>query len=82
MQQLSGAPRFDLIARKWHALAQRRFVYYADLYRSGRWTIYYDSRQAFARHMLDVIKAAKTWARLAGEQPPAHNDGDDCLFAA
>ena len=82
MTHLPGAPRLDLIASKWHALAQRRLLYYSELYRSGRWTHYYDSRAQFARHMLDVIKAAKIWAKLAGEQPPADNDGDDFLFAA
>ena len=32
--------------------------------------------------MLDVIKAAKIWAKLAGEAPPADDDDDDFLFAA
>jgi hypothetical protein len=82
MHHLPGAPRFDVIARKWHALAQRRRAYYAELYRSGRWTLYYDSREAFARHMLDVIKVAKIWAKLAGEASPAFDDGDDFLAAA
>ena len=82
MPQAPGPARFDLIARKWHALAIRRLRFYDDLYRSGRWTLYFDSRAQFARHMLDVIKAAKTWAKLAGEQPPADKDGDDFLFAA
>ena len=82
MPQAPGAARFDLIARKWHALAQRRLLYYSELYRSGRWTHYYASRERFARHMLDVIKAAKIWAKLAGEQPPADDGSDDFLFAA
>jgi hypothetical protein len=72
---------FELIARKWHVLALRRLRFYEELYRSGRWTLYYDSRQLFARHMLDVIKAAKIWAKLAGETP-AKDDSDDFLFAA
>ena len=63
MPQLAGTVRFDLIARKWHALAQRRLLYYSELYRSGRWTHYYASREEFAAHMLDVIRAAKIWAR-------------------
>ena len=82
MPHVPGAPRFDLIARKWHALAERRLAFYAELYRSGRWTLYYDSREQFARHMLDVIKAAKVWAKLAGETPRAEDDSDDFLFAA
>ncbi len=84
MPHVPGTARFDLIARKWHALAQRRLDYYEELYRSGRWTLYYGSRQQFARHMLDVIRAAKTWAKLAGEAPPADDgkDKDDFQFAA
>jgi hypothetical protein len=74
--------RFDLIARKWHALALRRLHFYDELYRSGRWTLYYESRQMFAQHMLDVIKAAKIWAKLAGEPPPADKDRDDFQYAA
>jgi hypothetical protein len=82
MTHLPGTARFDLIASKWHALAQRRLLYYSELYRSGRWTHYYASRQLFARHMIDVIKAAKIWAKLAGETPRADDDNDDFLFAA
>jgi hypothetical protein len=82
MPHVPGAARFDLIARKWHALALRRLRFYDELYRSGRWTLYYASRQLFAQHMLDVIKAAKIWAKLANEPPPADKDHDDFLFAA
>jgi hypothetical protein len=80
--QVPGMARFDLIAHKWHALALRRLRFYDELYRSGRWTLYYASRQHFARHMLDVIKAVKIWAKLAGDAPPADDDSDDFLFAA
>jgi hypothetical protein len=82
MPQLAGAVPFDLIARKWHALARKRLLYYSELYRSGRWTHYYASREEFAAAMLDVIKAAKTWARLAGEEPPALSGKDDIKSAA
>jgi hypothetical protein len=82
MPHVPGTARFDVIARKWHALALRRLRYYDELYRTGRWTLYYDSRQLFAQHMLDVIKAAKIWAKLAGERPPSEQDRDDVLSAA
>jgi hypothetical protein len=78
----AGPARFDLIARKWHALALRQLRFYDELYRSGRWRHYYASRAHFARHMLDVIKAAKIWAKLAGDVPPADDDSDNFLFAA
>ncbi len=82
MPHVPGAPRFDLMARKWHALADRRVHYYNELYRSGRWTHYFASRELFALRMLDVIRAAKSWAKLAGEPPPGNDDTDDFLFAA
>ena len=77
MPTTQGAPRFDLIARQWHALAERRLAYFIELYRSGRWTHYY-TRERFALRMRDVIKAAKVWGDLAGqtcsEKPAARND--------
>ena len=83
MPHIAGAPRIDLMARKWHALAQRRLLYYSELYRSGRWTHYFASHEAFAARMLDVVRAAKVWARLAGEQPArATTDLDDLRPAA
>jgi hypothetical protein len=82
MPHVPGPARFDRIARKWHILALRRLVFYIELYRSGRWTLYYASREQFARHMFDVIKAARIWAKLAGEPPPVNDDKDDLQFAA
>ena len=69
MSAEQGAQRFQEIARKWHDLAERRLSHYAELYRSGRWTHYYDSREQFAVRMLDVIRAARAWAKLAGREP-------------
>ena len=82
MPHVPGTARFDLLARNWHALAIRRLRFYDELYRSGRWTLYYNSRELFARHMLDVIRVVKIWAELAGEAPPAKDDSDDFQFAA
>jgi hypothetical protein len=78
MPALQGEPRLDVIARKWHNLAERRLAYFTELYRSGRWTHYY-TQELFAVRMLDVIKAAKVWGELAGagrqpEQPIARDD--------
>jgi cytochrome c len=64
MPALPGAPRFDEISRKWLDLAERRLVYFAELYRSGRWQRYY-TRERFTVLMRDVIGAVKTWKRLA-----------------
>jgi len=82
MPALQGEPRLDVIARKWHELAERRLAYFTELYRSGRWSHYY-TQELFAARMLDVIRAAKVWADLAGVQPPEQqNARDDDLRAA
>lgn len=80
MQALPSGPRLDRIALKWHDLAQRRLDYYTELYRSGRWRLYY-TQERFALRMLDVINAAKKWRDLAGvaetgpaAQPPRRDD--------
>ena len=82
MPALQGEPRLDVIARKWHELAERRLAYFTELYRSGRWSHYY-TQELFAVRMLDVIRAAKVWGDLAGVQPPEQrNTRDDDLRAA
>jgi hypothetical protein len=77
MQALPSRPRLDQIALKWHDLAQRRLDYYSELYRSGRWRLYY-TQERFAARMLDVIAAARKFAELAGvpqnEKPPQRDD--------
>jgi hypothetical protein len=58
------------IAHKWHDLAERRLAYYNELYRTGRWRHYFETQEQFAMRMLDVIKAAKTFAKAAGAATP------------
>lgn len=60
----SSAPQ--QVARRWLDLAERRLAYYDELYRSGRWRHYFDTEEQFAVRMLDVIRAAKNFARIAG----------------
>ncbi len=79
MPAVQGGPRFDEIARKWNDLAERRLVYFTELYRSGRWKRYYATQERFALHMLDVIMVAKVWRDLAGRpwvELPARRDVD------
>ncbi len=65
MPNATGAARLDDITLKWRDLADRRLAYYTELYRSGRWTHYYNSKESFEERMRDVIKAARTWRELA-----------------
>lgn len=74
----SGRFSIEASARQWQALAERRLTAYMELYRSGRWRHYYRSQEEFAARMLDVIKVAKAFRRLAGEAaapvPAPHDD--------
>jgi uncharacterized repeat protein (TIGR03809 family) len=81
-----GHPLED-VALRWHHLAERRLSYYIELLTSGRWLHYHADEKAFALGMLDVIKAVRTWARIAGRQsaalePPDRTDNDDLCPAA
>jgi hypothetical protein len=66
MPRATGRLDYDATARKWLTLAERRLLDLSDLYRSGRWVRYYDTKEQFAVQILDAIKVAKVWARMAG----------------
>ncbi len=57
MAAVQGEVRFDKIAEKWHALAQRRLAYIGELARSGRWKWYYAEEQ-FKLQRRDAERAA------------------------
>jgi hypothetical protein len=61
-------PRLEKVNRRWLDLAERRLVYYGELYRSGRWALYYPTQEQFAVRMLDVIKVVKTLRRVAASR--------------
>jgi hypothetical protein len=73
MPATQGKAPFDSLARRGHQLAERRLAHFAELYRSGRWKLYYRTEPQFAAQMLEAIGAARVWARLAGSEPPAFN---------
>jgi uncharacterized repeat protein (TIGR03809 family) len=73
---------FEPIAHKWLELADRRLLYYSELYRSGRWTRYYASEEELAEKMHEAIKAAQIWARLAGGRDLADDGQADLRPAA
>ncbi|HVZ50623.1 MAG TPA: hypothetical protein VG986_01560 [Pseudolabrys sp.] len=66
MPTTQAGPDLKAIARQWHDLAERRLASYEEIYRSGRWQHYFETREDFARRMLEVIAVAKTFRRLAG----------------
>jgi uncharacterized repeat protein (TIGR03809 family) len=77
MSAMQGTISFSDVAGRWHDLAERRLLYYRELYHSGRWKIYYNEER-FALRMRDVIKAADTWRKLAARP----RFGDDLRPAA
>ena len=67
MAAVQGGVRFDKIAEKWHALAQRRLAYIGELARSGRWKWYYAEEQ-FKLQWRQAEHAVVLWAELAGRR--------------
>ncbi len=67
MAAVQSGVRFDKIAEKWHALAQRRLAYLGELDRSGRWKWYYAEEQ-FKLQRREAERAAALWAKLAGRR--------------
>jgi len=64
MAVVQGGVRLDQIARKWHALAQRRLAHVRELERSGRWKHFY-SEQQFGSYLRETERVAAIWAKLA-----------------
>ena len=65
----TNALRLERVNRKWLDLAERRLVYYEELYRSGRWSLYFPTQNQFAVRMLDAIKVVKVLRRVAQHFP-------------
>jgi hypothetical protein len=64
MAVVQGGVRFDQIAAKWHALAQRRLAHARELERSGRWKHFY-SEERFGLYLRETERVAALWAELA-----------------
>ena len=61
---------YDTIARKWHALAERRRTYLIALRDSGRWQDYHYSGEAeLDAQLRDIDVACERFARIAGLEP-------------
>ena len=58
------ADPYEAAAKKWRALAYGRCAHLVELSRTGRWKHYYSEEQ-FLDHMVEVLRAAQTWDRLA-----------------
>ena len=56
---------YDDIARKWHALAERRRAHVVELRDSGRWQHYY-TWDELLEALREAVDTRDAWARLAG----------------
>ena len=54
---------FGKIAERWRDLAEKRRDYFAELYRSGRWTIYYAEHELIAQTR-EVAEICDRWAMI------------------
>ena len=51
------------VARRWHALAERRRAHFIDLHTSGRWRKYYREHN-FLRQMQETARLADAWHQV------------------
>jgi hypothetical protein len=78
MSERPALRQLDKTAQKWCALAEKRRAYFTELYRSGRWKLYYSEDELIAR-IRDVVADAERWEQIAPPvpapsvaEPPAH----------
>jgi hypothetical protein len=81
MAVVQGGVRFDRIAQKWHALAQRRLAYVRELERSGRWKHFYSEEQ-FRLYLRETERVAALWAKLAAGRFAVATDTTSMIPAA
>ena len=71
MTESSTTRELGKVAQKWRELAEKRRAYFTDLYRSGRWRLYYTDDELLLR-MREVVAAAERWGAIAPrESEPA-----------
>jgi uncharacterized repeat protein (TIGR03809 family) len=62
--------RPDALARKWHALAERRRNHLAELYQSGAWQRYF-TEDTLRSQMREAVREVNHWGAMLDEQPAA-----------
>jgi uncharacterized repeat protein (TIGR03809 family) len=74
---------YDSIARRWHALAERRRAHVSELRESGRWKHYYTAEELLEA-LREAMNMRDAWAKIAGLQPDeasqADDEGDETIF--
>ena len=62
--------RPDALARKWHALAERRRNHLAELYQSGAWHRYF-TEDTLRSQMREAVREVDHWSAMLDDQPAA-----------
>jgi uncharacterized repeat protein (TIGR03809 family) len=65
--------RPEALARKWHALAERRCRHLNDLYESGDWKRYFTEEVLYA-HMREAAREAERWGAMLDDTATAATD--------
>ena len=65
--------RPDALARKWHALAERRRNHLAELYQSGAWKRYF-TEETLRSQMHEAVREVDRWGAMFDDQAPADAD--------
>jgi uncharacterized repeat protein (TIGR03809 family) len=68
--------KLGTIAQKWRELAERRRDYFTELYRTGRWKLYYEEHELLVR-MRDVVTICERWAAIAPPHQPVSQQADE-----
>jgi hypothetical protein len=59
---------YDSVARKWLALAERRYAHFIEMSDSGRWKHYFTQAE-LEKEMWKASALRDQWARIAGLLP-------------
>ena len=74
---------YDSVARRWHALAERRWAHVTELRESGRWKHYYTAEELLEA-LREAVSMRDAWAKIAGlqqdEAPQVDDEGNEALF--
>jgi uncharacterized repeat protein (TIGR03809 family) len=68
---------YESVARKWHALAERRRMHVIELRESGRWKHYYTA-EGLLEALREAVGMRDAWAKLAGLDQQVEAPAVDC----
>ena len=68
MTEWPATRQLDKTAQKWRELAEKRRAYFTDLYRSGRWQLYFTEDELLER-IREVVASSERWGQIAPPEP-------------